>query len=139
MSDKQGIISYSVILQRSETEYERKVTSIVADPLNIDSYGGSIRPEVIQRAADDFMEYFRNVGTDHLRDSDGNVINQNDKIALLENWVSRNDQEIDGQFVPKGAWIQTWRINDDEMWDKVLRGDLTGFSFVAITKKVKVE
>lgn len=138
MNDKQVIFRYHKIIERSEIEYERLITSVVADPINIDSYGGSIREEVIERACYSFMENFRNYGVGHIRDEYGNVKNENDKINLVENWITRNDQEINGVFVPKGAWIQTWRINDNELWDQILRGDYTGFSFVAVTKVVKV-
>lgn len=138
MSDKQAIDNYVRIISRS-SDYERKITSIIADPINIDSYGGSIRPEVIRNASDAFMEHFQNYGVDHVRDENGEFINQNDKLILLENWTTRNDQHIDGSFVPKGAWIQTWRVRDDDIWDRILRNEYTGFSFVAIAKKAKVD
>lgn len=139
MSDKIAISSYSKIIERQDTGYERIVTSIVADPENIDTYGGSIEFDVIERAMFKFMETYRNYGIDHVKDFNNEPVNRNESISLLENWMTRNEQEINGVIVPKGAWVQTWRVNDGDIWERIISGDLNGFSFVARAKKRWVE
>lgn len=140
MSDKIALYSYSKIIERQDNgEYERLVTSIVADPENVDSYGGVMDADTIERACYMFMEVFRNYGVDHVKNESGEYINHNEGILLVENWINRSESVINNTVVPKGAWVQTWRIVDDDIWEGVLREDYNGFSLVGLAKKIPLE
>lgn len=116
--------------------WERLVTGVVADPVNVDSYGNTISEEEIRTAMLRFMEEFQNTGVDHIKDSADNPVLFNDVIRVVECWQKREDGFISGAFVPKGAWLMTVRILDDDIWNGILNGKYTGFSLEAFAKRI---
>jgi hypothetical protein len=130
-------------IERTEVEtvdgWERIVTGIVADPENVDSFGNIISEEEIRGAMYRFMESYQHTGLQHLKDNDGNQVLFDDKIKILENWQTRSETEINGITVPKGAWVLTVRIYDDEIWQGILDGEYTGFSFCAFATAKPIE
>ena len=131
------------IVERSESEdidnWERLVTGIVADPVNVDSFGNIIPAHIIRIACLKFMEDYQNTGIAHHKDGQGIPILYNDKIVIVENWILRSDTVINGVMVPEGAWLLTCRIKDDDIWQDVLDGVFVGFSFEAIVKRQPIE
>ena len=137
MKDAVTIKASVRIIERSEAdEEERLVTGVVADPQNVDSYGNIIRENVIREMSYGFMEQFQNTGIDHAKDLEGNPIVLSDQIVIVESWITRDDSEINGVFVPKGAWVMTCRVKDDEIWQGVLAGEYTGYSLEAWCTRV---
>lgn len=120
-------------------EWERLVTGSVGDPENVDCYRNHTSEEELHSAMVKYMEDYRNLGVDHVKDSAGNPINWNDKIVIIENWIERFGGELNGVTIPRGAWMMTWKVLDDDLWDAILRGEKTGFSFMALAKRVPIE
>lgn len=131
------------IVERSETEssdgWERLVTGVVADPVNVDSFGNIIPALIIRQACFKFMEDYQNTGIAHHKDGQGVPILYNDKIVIVENSILRADTVINGVNVPAGAWVMTCRIKDDDIWQGVLDGDFVGYSFEAIAKRQEIK
>ncbi len=50
---------------------------------------------------------------------------------LVESWQLREDWN----GYPKGTWMITARITDNETWEQIKNGELTGFSVTAIPRK----
>lgn len=139
MTIEQVVIKNHVrILERTGDE-ERLVTGIVADPENVDSYGQMIEEDVVRKMALLFMERFGNMGTDHAKDEEGNPIILNDDIIIVESWVTRNEDVIGGERVPKGAWMLTVRVVNDDIWQRVVNGDLNGYSFEAVVWRIPLD
>jgi len=124
--------------QVSSDGWERIVTGVVADPENVDSYGNTIDAETIRRAALEFMEAFQNMGVNHEKDENGNPVVLNEKIRILENWIMRSEETINDKRVPKGSWVLTVRIVDDEIWEDVLNGEYRGFSLEALCQRTRI-
>lgn len=119
--------------------WERLVTGVVAGPENVDSYGGTISEEETRTAMLRFMEEFQNTGINHIKDSVEKPVLFNDVIRVVECWQTRVEQHINGVYVPKGSWVMTVRILDDDIWQGVLDGKYNGFSFEAFAKRVPIE
>jgi len=126
--------------QRDEQHYEKRVdyvskdeesqtaTGVVMVPNTVDHQGDWERPETIETFAAQF-EAFMEVG-----EADGGVMHAvwpSDWMTLERNEVLDESEEIGGQTVDAGAWIQTWAYNDDELWALVEDGILTGHSIGA--------
>jgi hypothetical protein len=117
---------------------ERLVTGVVADPLNVDSYGNMIDEDAIRRSALLFMEKFGNTGVGHQTDSYGQPILFNDRLKIVESWRARAETVVDeesGTTVPKGSWVLSFRVLDDDIWDDTKNESLTGFSFEALVSR----
>lgn len=40
----------------------------------------------------------------------------------------KSDMEIEGQQIKKGTWLMTMEVADDDVWGKIEKGEITGFS-----------
>lgn len=121
---KQGRL-FDSVLEREipllKTKDERFVLGIVLEPEVRDAQGDIYSEEEVRTAAHAFMEQFQNIGFMHRE-----LIN--DKVSILESYVTPVAFEIDGQAVRKGTWLFATRINDGGMWDAIKTGKLGGYS-----------
>ena len=83
--------------------------------------------DTIKKIAKKFFEYNKQNNTD---------VNHDDNITtgntLLESWIV-DDPNMDksksmGFDVPAGTWFTTYKINDEETWQKIKSGELNGYS-----------
>jgi hypothetical protein len=127
--------------ERHEQYYEKRVdylakddeaqtaTGVVMVPWTVDHHGDWERPETIASFADQF-EAFMDVD-----EADGGIMHAvwpSDWMDLERNEVLEDAEEIGGEEVPAGAWVQTWGYNDDELWGLVEDGTLGGHSIGAV-------
>lgn len=100
----------------------------------------------IKKMAEKFMKDMNLHNTDI--NHDGNV---NQTNTLLESWISESilhDKAYKYGFqLPVGTWYVSYKINDDDTWNKIKSGELKGFSLagefyskiVGINKQTKLE
>lgn len=83
--------------------------------------------ETIKEIAEKFFKnnYQNNTDVNH----DGNVTTEN---TLLESWIVEDPEKdksaMYGFNVPRGTWMISMKINDDETWKKIKTGELKGYS-----------
>lgn len=108
-----------------KTSEERIVIGVVLEPTKEmdkpDSQGDIYSAAEVQKAAYKFMEEFQVIGLQHQS-------NVSDKVKVLLNWVTLEDTTINGQEVKAGTWLMGVRVADDQLWEGVKKGDITGFS-----------
>ena len=91
--------------------------------------------ETIREIAEKFFKknYHNNTDVNH----DGNVSQAN---TLLESWIVEDPEKdksaIYGFSVPKGTWMLSMRINDEETWNKIQSGELKGYSISGLFAEV---
>ena len=83
--------------------------------------------ETVKNIAKKFLEDNNTHNTDI--NHDDNVVTEN---TLLESWIVANP-EMDkstalGFNVPEGTWMTSYKINNEETWQKIKAGELNGFS-----------
>ncbi len=100
---------------------QRVALGPVLVPDTADLQGDVISVGEIEKTADAYMEFYRNRGLQH-----SELVN--DKVAILQSWTSPVDFKIGDRLIKAGTWLMKARYYDDEMWEKVKKGELTGFS-----------
>jgi hypothetical protein len=105
---------------------ERIVCGIVYEPDTEDAQGDSASAEEIEKAANEFMENIQKFKVNHKGKSA--------KIKVLQSYIAPQDLEIGGQSIKKGSWVLSVRILDDDIWEEVKSGELTGFSMAGTAK-----
>ena len=83
--------------------------------------------DTIKKISKKFLETSNHNNTD---------INHDDQVTqnntLLESWIVENPKQdksaLYGFDVPEGTWMVSYKINDDEVWNKIKAGELNGFS-----------
>ena len=104
---------------------EQVVLGAVYVPESIDSDGETMTKEDVQKMAYEFLSngLVEKIDVGHSCEESGNMV--------VESFVSRDN---DPDFVP-GTWVLGVKINNDEDWIKIKKGELNGFSFFGTSKK----
>lgn len=114
--------SYGNILEAvKKADDQHFVTGIVYEPMVEDSQGNFMTEDEITKAAYWYAENAGNVDIQHSFEPINGA-------KVVESYVTKCDEEIGGQPVKKGSWIMTMKINDNDLFDKIQKGEITGFS-----------
>ena len=97
------------------------VTGIVYEPMTVDTQGDYMTAEEIQKAAHWYAKNGTGVDIQHDEKKLGGA-------CVVESWIAKADFTVDKTDVKKGTWLMTVEISDPDIWDKVEKGELTGFS-----------
>tara|TARA_Y100000031_G_C8225013_1_gene387843 strand:- start:861 stop:1439 length:579 start_codon:yes stop_codon:yes gene_type:complete len=113
-------------IQRVDGE-KQIVYGVVYSPLEIDTWGETMTAEDIEVMAHRFMELQHNQTIDEMHD-------ESPKLTCwpVESFIARKG---DPDY-PEGAWVLGVKINDDDTWAKVKKGEINGFSFQAMVSKI---
>jgi len=103
------------------------VTGIVYEPMVEDSDGNYMTEEEITKAAYWFAKNGDKVDLQHSFETLENA-------KVVETWIAKADFSIGDEKVKKGSWLITVEISDNEIWDKIEKGEITGFSMGGVGK-----
>lgn len=97
------------------------LTGIVYEPMVEDTHGNYMTEEEITKAAHWFAKNGNSVDIQH-------SFKECKDVAVVESYVAKCDMEIEGQPIKKGTWLMTVEVTNDELWEAVQKGEITGFS-----------
>lgn len=97
------------------------VTGIVYEPMVEDTDGNYMTADEITKAAHWFMKNAGDADIQH-------CFEKAEGVEVVESYVAKCDMEIGGQQIKEGTWLMTMEISNDEVWDSIEKGEITGFS-----------
>lgn len=102
-------------------QMKRWVTGVVLEPDSIDLQDDKIDAEDICHAMEKYMIKSQSISVQHSEKADASVV---------ECYIAPCDFQLGGAagLVRKGSWVMTAKIHSDDLWKKVLNGDIGGFS-----------
>lgn len=106
---------------KAEAGEERFVLGIVLEPDVVDAQNDTYNAEEVRDACHTFMADFQNVGLMHK----GFI---NAKVKILESYIAMAEFTLGAIVVKVGTWLMAVRVLDDDLWEAVKDGGLTGFS-----------
>ena len=109
----------------------RVVLGIVLEPNEVDSYKHTVTTKEIETAAYKWLEYnqIRMVGHERV---------SNAQITIVESYIAPVDFEWNGEPVKTGSGVLGVRVHDDKIWEKITKGELTGYSMGGWASLVKI-
>ena len=124
------------IIEKFADEKKHMITGVVAIPQkpiyrrNADGeeYDIVFSEEAIESMAKDFMKNYKQheVTLQHEENADG--------VYLVEQWI-KSDMVYDKSIamglsreLPVGSWIQTYYVDSNDVWQRIVNGELLGFS-----------
>lgn len=107
------------------------VTGVVYEPLVEDSQGNFMTEDEIEKAA---YYYAKNGSGVDLQHNYKNL----DNASVIESYIAKCDMDIDGEAVKKGSWVMTVEV-DENTFEKVNKGEITGFSMGGVGKYSTVD
>ena len=124
-SNERGFATLGKIIKSdSEAHY---ITGIVYEPLVKDAHDNYMTAEEIQKAAVWFAKNGDKVDLQH-------DFEECSSCAVVETWVAKADYTIEEQNITKGTWLMTVEVADDDVWDKIEKREITGFSMGGVGK-----
>jgi len=120
-------IEIQVKIAKAVTEGEEHfVWSPVYEPNIEDAHGEKMTAKEIEKAADKFLENLKKV-------EESGIDNQHsfkaeEGLLVAQSFVAQDDMEMFGETITKGTWMMKVRILDDEIWEKIENGEITGLS-----------
>lgn len=109
---------------------KRIVWSEVYAPDRPDADNEFMRAEEIEKMAYDFMRAQKLDAVDAMHDQQ-----DKDGCCVVESFIARKG---DPDFI-EGAWVVGIHVNNDDLWAKVEKGEINGFSMEALVVKEPVE
>ena len=103
------------------------ITGIVYEPLVEDSHGNFMTEEEIRKAAYWFAKNGDQVDIQHSFEAAAG-------ISVVETYIAPCDMTVGETAVLKGTWIMTAEVENAEVWEKVQKGEVTGFSMGGVGK-----
>ena len=103
------------------------VTGIVYEPMVEDAHGNFMTEEEIQKAAYGYAKSGYQCDLQH-------EFEPMEGACVVESWIEKSDCTIGDSDIKKGTWLMTVEITDPDIWDKVEKGELTGFSMGGVGK-----
>ena len=97
------------------------VTGVVYEPLVEDCHGNYMTEDEITKAAYWFAKNGDKVDLQH-------SFTAMEGATVVENFVAKSEMTIDDETIQKGTWLITVEVEDQEVWDAILKGEITGFS-----------
>ena len=117
------------ILVNKEDE-KQLVYGVVYEPNVPDAHNDMMDAEEIEKAAHRFLADYRNIDKQHdFQSGYGEVV---------ESYIAPQDFEIGGEVIKKGSWVLVTKAND-ETWEAIKRGEITGYSMAGIAEVEEVE
>ncbi|MEE4566314.1 XkdF-like putative serine protease domain-containing protein [Paenibacillus polymyxa] len=112
---------------------KRIVVGVVYQPDVADAHGDQMDAEEIEKAAHLFMEKQHTYNIDKQHDLD------TDKGYVVESYIAPCEMEIGEQTIIKGSWVAGVKVTDDDTWDDIQKGEITGFSMWGVGKREEIE
>ena len=97
------------------------ITGIVYEPLTEDAHGNYMTEQEITKAAYWFAKNGNQVDVQH-------SFEPLEKAAVVESYVAPCDMSVGEQAIKKGTWMMTVEVDDPDIFEKVQKGEITGFS-----------
>lgn len=115
-------VTINTKIVKSLDEEQRKATFVVLAPDEVDLQGDTYSAHWIEKAADNFRDHCFKANLAHL------MMVDNEDVTIIESYVAPADITIGDVSIKKGTWLQTWKFNDDMLWEGVKSGYWNGLS-----------
>lgn len=122
VKDEEGKAAFTTYGKIVKTDSESHfVTGVVYEPMVEDAHGNYMTADEIAKAAYWFAKNGNRVDLQH------NFVSA-DGTAVVESWIAKSDSNIGGADIKEGTWLMTVEITDDDLWQSIEKGEITGLS-----------
>ncbi len=94
-------------------------------PNEVDHDGDILSPERVEKAAHEWMLAYRNIDLQHTL---------NNVAHPVESYILPMDMHVGKFKLPKGTWILASQVQDKQTWERIEKGELTGYSVMGIRR-----
>lgn len=118
-----------VFVNKADKE-KKLVYGVVYEPDTLDTQGEFASDAEIEKAAHEFLADSRNIDLQHNFKSEYGTV--------VESYIAPVDFKIGDINIKKGSWALVTKANDD-VWESIKKGQVTGYSMAGKATKTEVE
>lgn len=107
---------------KSLNEDKRLATWVVLSPDEVDLHGDTYTADEVEKACYNYNVNCMKTNLQHL------LMLDNKDAFVVESYLNPSEFMLDDTLIKKGAWLQTWKVPDDHLWDGIKAGEYTGLS-----------
>ncbi|MEK3866378.1 XkdF-like putative serine protease domain-containing protein [Paenibacillus sp. FSL H7-0716] len=112
---------------------KRIVKGVVYQPDVADAHDDQMDEVEIEKAAHLFMEKQHTYNIDKQHDLEV------DKGFVIESYIAPCDMTLGDQQIVKGSWVAAVKVTEDDTWEAIKKGEITGFSMWGVGKREEIE
>ncbi|WP_449602990.1 XkdF-like putative serine protease domain-containing protein [Paenibacillus sp. Marseille-Q9583] len=112
---------------------KRIVKGVVYQPDVADAHDDQMDEVEIEKAAHLFMEKQHTYNIDKQHDLEV------DKGFVIESYIAPCDMTLGEQQIVKGSWVAAVKVTEDDTWEAIKKGEITGFSMWGVGKREEIE
>lgn len=113
--DKDGIP-----VSKALDEELMQATFLVLAPDEVDLHGDVYDSDEIRKGCHNFNAHCRKANLFHATETN--------LASIVESYIAPADFYLGDTFIKKGSWLQTWQVEDEELWDLIKKGEVNGVS-----------
>lgn len=110
----------TVQVVKSTNEELKQATFLVLAPEEVDLHGDIYSAEEIRKACHNFNQHSMTANLLHLVETDS--------FSIVESYISQVDMVLGERLIKAGSWLVVTQMHDEEVWEEVKKGNLTGVS-----------
>lgn len=129
-SEEQPTFEKDVKVLINKDDEQRLVYGVVYEPDTPDAHNDMMDAEEIEKAAHTFLKEYRNIDKQH--DFQGGY------GEVVESYVAPQDFQVGEETISKGSWVLVTKA-DEETWESIKKGDITGYSMAGMAEVEEVE
>lgn len=119
-SDQYG----QMLVSKAVNEELMQATFVVMVPDEVDLHGDLTNADEVRKACFNFNKYSMQANLFHLV--------KTETFEFAESYIAPTDFILGDKFVKKGTWLATVQCLDDELWQLIKNGQITGLSIGAL-------
>ncbi|UQZ34597.1 terminase [Paenibacillus sp. PK3_47] len=131
-ANQAGTIQKQVQIAKIDDD-KRIVKGVVYQPDVADAHDDQMDEVEIEKAAHLFMEKQHTYNIDKQHDLEA------DKGFVIESYIAPCDMTLGEQQIAKGSWVAAVKVTDDDTWNAIKKGEITGFSMWGVGKREEIE
>lgn len=109
------------------------VKGVVYQPDVADAHDDQMDEVEIEKAAHLFMQQQHTYNIDKQHDLEVN------KGFVIESYIAPCDMTLGEQQIVKGSWVAAVKVTEDDTWEAIKKGEITGFSMWGVGKREEIE
>lgn len=105
---------------KSTNDELKQATFLVLAPEQVDLHGDIYSADEVRKACHNYNQHSMKANLLHLVETD--------TFSIVESYISQVEMVLGEQVIKAGSWLVVTQMNDDEIWEEVKNGNLTGVS-----------
>lgn len=121
----------TVQVAKATNEELKQATFLVLSPEEVDLHGDIYSADEVRKACHNFNNHSMTANLLHLVETD--------TFSIVESYIAPVDMVLGDRLIKAGSWLTVTQIHDDEIWEEVKKGNLTGVSVGCLAQSENLE